>query len=176
MDLQAIYDEVFQDPKYNTPDAQADRRYAFALRCVNEWGSTHVTDIGSGRGDFLRLLPKEIDVLSLDLARYHDVAVPFERFDLTTAWCPETCGDTVTCLDVLEHLPEDSIARAISHCRAFGDRLAVTAANAPSYHLGQDLHLTQKPKAFWEDLLSEHYTICDSEDHGTVYYFKCEAP
>ncbi len=134
-------------------------------------GSTYL-DVGCGRGETLDLAEShgliafgtEIVPTLCDACRgviRADIkAIPFESFDY------------VSCYDVLEHLPLEDVGPALDELfRVAGKTLFITT-NDNRCHLGDDeLHLTRKPRQWWEDEFSkrgynriEHCTFATERD------------
>lgn len=67
--------------------------------------------------------------------------------------------DTVTCFDVLEHLPPDFVAKTIAELgRVANRRLLMTAAWKPDIRDGVDLHISARPIDEWDQLI--RFLLC----------------
>lgn len=156
-----LYREQFADQGYATKD-DAHRRFDWAISMVPK-GTIRLLDVGAGRGRFLERLESdrvEAMVCSCDLDRFHDEPYAFFRCDLTTrqgrAGLGTDAWDVITCLDVLEHLPESMVLPALRALRRAARTVIVTAANHPEPGIGGvELHLTQQPYNWWETKLRE---------------------
>lgn len=61
---------------------------------------------------------------------------------------------TVTCWDVLEHLPPEFVERTIKELgRVCGHRLLMSAASKPDIWDGVDLHISARPYPEWDALI-----------------------
>jgi len=78
--------------------------------------------------------------------------------------------DMVICTDVLEHIPEDEVGKVLADLINYADKvLYVAICTKPAkktFKNGENVHLTVKPKEWWEQMLStgkdiiivRHYT------------------
>ena len=61
--------------------------------------------------------------------------------------------DNVTCFDVLEHLTEEDLPKALGEMARVAKRtVTVSASERPSIFKGRDLHISKRPKAKWIEL------------------------
>lgn len=83
---------------------------------------------------------------------------------------PEGVFDMVICTDVMEHIPEDEVGKILAELINYTDKiLFLSICLKPAkkkFSNGENLHLTIKPKEWWESMLSNgkgikivrHYT------------------
>ena len=68
--------------------------------------------------------------------------------------------DFAICTDVLEHVPEDLVDRAIDTVRTVAERaFVVVDLDKEGLNLGDPLHLTIRPKEWWEDKMDAPATM-----------------
>lgn len=113
-----------------------------------------VLDYGSGSGkswDKAKEL-KEVRE-SLDRLEMYDPGIP-DRDKL-----PDGTFDAVLCFDVLEHVPEEEVPETLQEIFSKADRVALLSfcprgskKKLPS--TGTDVHVTQKPREWWERQIS----------------------
>jgi hypothetical protein len=109
----------------------------------------------------------------VDLGRFHDEPIPTIEADLSDPESfPRIFANLVLCLDVLEHLPEADVPKAIDCLAAIAPIALVSVANHSSRHLGHQLHLTQRPADWWTDRLSTVFAITMSTTEGNGYFFE----
>lgn len=127
-------------------------------------------DVGTGRGFFLKRLLAErprFKVRTVDLAKFHDLDVPFTAADLTS---PEDLSllsgmrsQFLTCIGVVEHLTEAQAEPAVAALSKIPRELAViTTANHSDVGAdGVELYLIQRPAEWWVELLSKYFAVDD---------------
>jgi hypothetical protein len=144
-------------------------------------------DIGSGRGVFLRKVQDRFPELKLktcDLQDFHHLGLPFFPLDLTNPADLERLAGLseplISCVGVLEHLPEDRVLAAIEAIsRACTGTALITAANHSDIGKGgHQLHLTQQPLPWWVERLGKHFEVTDARTYlrGKGLCFTCVAP
>lgn len=71
---------------------------------------------------------------------------------------PEGTYDMVICTDVMEHVPEDEVGKVLAELINYADKvlfLAICTKPAKKkFSDGTNVHLTIKPKEWWDDMLS----------------------
>ena len=161
-----VYQAQFSVPQYNKSGAPANHTYA--IEQLPESGT--LIDVGTGRANFVRMLLRQSpnwEVTTCDLAKFHVLDVPFVPIDLTTesgrAAVAAMRAEYLTCLGVLEHLPEAAIPPAIEALSQVPEQLAViTAANHSDIGVKGELHLTQQPVEWWQEQLGKWFTVTDT--------------
>jgi len=115
-----------------------------------------VLDAGCAAGDLVRHLRRlGVEAFGFDLspdvaAIAHPDAAPYLRQGSLQAipFGLEDGFDTVVCIDVFEHLPEDRVPAMVAELRRLGCRnLAVHIAHCEFEHLG---HITLRPLSWWD--------------------------
>jgi 2-polyprenyl-3-methyl-5-hydroxy-6-metoxy-1,4-benzoquinol methylase len=163
MTLASIYRSIYRDPDHATYGSGLTR-YAEILdhlRADSTWRS--VLDLGCGRGDFVHALGH----LGINAVGY-DPFVPFDadeigwRFlnDLPPKVIP---FDLVTCVDVLEHMPDETAAAAMidvafAHARR-RVALAISDMSDPHPVPGHgvvELHTLRRDCAWWTATIARH--------------------
>jgi 2-polyprenyl-3-methyl-5-hydroxy-6-metoxy-1,4-benzoquinol methylase len=82
--------------------------------------------------------------------------------------------DVGYCCDVLEHVPPEFTLLTIQNLLRACDRLFLSIATEPDQFgaaIGQPLHLTVQPFAWWRDRLREIATLHDARDCGNTAIF-----
>ncbi len=83
----------------------------------------------------------------------------------------------IYCCDVLEHIPEDQVDTVLYHIAQrmrFGGYFSICLKEDLSgKKLGYPLHLTVKPKDWWEERLLRHFTITGEDVVADGLYFNC---
>ena len=167
MDYKQIYERVFREElKYNDLGEQ-EENYLYVTRFLNSRVDqfNSVVDFGSGRGVLLNYLleifqPNQI--LSCDLARFHDLPIEFMELDLTKdlhLLVGKRFFDLVTCTDVLEHLEPCELDQVLNKLSNLAKYFVFTIANHCSPIGGVELHLTREPFPFWKNLLEQYFII-----------------
>lgn len=97
-------------------------------------GGTFV-DVGCGRGEFFRNVENVFDrYVGIDVAFYSEVPceIDFYQTDLSNARAPlpEACGDTIACLETIEHLENPrALFRELDRLARPGAWIVVTTPN-----------------------------------------------
>lgn len=83
----------------------------------------------------------------------------------------------IYCCDVLEHIPEDYLDRVLDQIR---ERMRVGGyfsiclkEDLTGKKLGQPLHLTIRPKAWWEKKLAKYFYLVGEDLIADDLYFNC---
>ena len=117
---------------------------------------SHYLDVGCGRGETLamasqqglvafgtEIVPKLCDGVTVFQADITDL--PFDSFDY------------VSCYDVLEHLPIADVGLGLRELFRVARKALFITTNDNKSHLGDAiLHLTRKPREWWEQEFSKH--------------------
>lgn len=140
------YDICYKNPSYRLQGARLSR-VRMDIESMPA-GSTYL-DVGCGRGEMVRL------------ARERGVAA--SGLELVPALCGGdiVCGevtaiphdgkfDFVSCYDVVEHLPEDQVDRALDELFRVSRVLLLTTNQKRSVYGDLELHLTRKPREWWD--------------------------
>ncbi len=71
---------------------------------------------------------------------------------------PQGAFDMVICTDVLEHVPENEVGKVLADLINFADKvlfLAISTVPAKKvFANGENIHVTIRPKQWWESMLS----------------------
>ena len=160
MDYAKVYKDTFCDPTYSSG---YDSRYDFVLENVL---GTHFIDIGSGRGQTIKNLKKNIHcvITSVDLEKFHNeqsdyfiqcnLANPEDRKNII-----KNFYDTLICTDVLEHLDKSFIEDVVKMCSQMAKRVIFTIANHSDIINGVELHTIQENSEWWDTLLLKYFVI-----------------
>lgn len=113
-----------------------------------------VLDYGSGSGVSWERSPKLAEAKKrLKTLAMYDPGIP-GKDEL-----PQGKFDAVLCFDVLEHVPEEEVPETLKNIFERAERLVVMSfcprgskKKLPS--TGQDVHVTQKPREWWERQIS----------------------
>jgi len=165
---------------YSAAIETADNYTRWIVESLQPWFGKRLLEVGLGHGGYRRFLPPGIDYLGVDIdadsverARQRDIGGHYAVGDVTdpslASRLPDTAIDSVLCVNVLEHIPEDADAV----CNLMG-------LLAPGGHL---LILVPAFNALYSDLdrMAGHlrrYTLADVprlvDGHGEVvraHYF-----
>ncbi|MES2790047.1 MAG: glycosyltransferase, partial [Planctomycetota bacterium] len=181
-DYLAIYQSAFSTPGYACVTDQ-EFRYVYACDAISALGphAESLLDVGTGRGDFLRIAQGTfpgLHLLGVDVGRFHQQPISHLNVDLCSDGGREVIQqlrfDVISCLDVLEHLPESDLAQVLSSLATACQWAVVTVANHSDMLDGVELHLTQRPAEWWRSLLGDFFEITAEAEHyaGTLYAFR----
>ena len=180
-----IYERAFANKNYSR-QPQSCFRYEYAISAVaaRHPQISSIMDLGSGRGVFARMLIERWPQLSIetaDLKKFHNLDCPHHEIDLTNINSLRLLSkqrfDSITCLDVLEHIPEEHVTSVVESIAVACRFAVVTAANHSSKWSGIELHLIRRPRKWWDCLLSEHFKITDSTTwhESRLYVYQLES-
>ena len=129
-------------------------------KLIQRTGATTLLDYGSGKGDAYDAPHLLHEAWGVPRPYLYDPAFP----ELSVR--PDSLFDGIICSDVLEHIPEDELADAITYmiqhsvlfvwasicCRPAKKCFADSVTN---------LHVTVRPFAWWSDLFERHREACE---------------
>jgi 2-polyprenyl-3-methyl-5-hydroxy-6-metoxy-1,4-benzoquinol methylase len=162
IDKRSTQVNYIHDPlMHNFSAAKQVLPFLLNLKAVNS-----VLDVGCGTGTWLKIAADlgVTDILGIDGAELgqEDLKIPVDRYiqrDLTSKINLDRPFDLVLCLEVAEHLPEESAQELIDTLTAHSDFI-VFAAAVPGQ--GGQNHLNEQWPAYWEaHFLKKHYFPCE---------------
>ena len=158
------YATTWEDPWYRQ-NSPAQRSTTNIIGWLERHAIKNVVDLGCGCGRLdLELMEKGYSVRMIDIAdncldekvrRRLCADLTFETGCIWSDDVADVRADGVICIDVLEHLPPETVPAACASIRAMAPHGFVNAALFPHVHRGQTLHLTVKDAHFWFKLFPE---------------------
>ncbi len=158
-DYASMYDEY-----WSRPDRWQSHSFTDADPIVDQilkLGGGRMLDVGCGMCLLvLRLRERGIDARGLDIAKRtieegnRQAPGCFELGSILDIPYPEDSFDTVVCTDVLEHLAEQDVPKALSELNRV-TRRSVFATIATRPDRDNKWHLTVKDRKWWEDRIFE---------------------
>jgi len=126
---------------------------------------TSLIDLGFGRGAALDFFEeKGFRVAGVDISSYAVLVQRPKKREVYQAslddmrFLTDGCFDIGFANDTLEHIPEELIRASLAEAaRICSEYLFVSVCPMPSHHLsleGENLHLTVKPRKWWEEQLA----------------------
>lgn len=148
---------------------------------VDELSFEDVLDIGCGQGQLAALLRVcEKDVTGVDIS---DAAIasarklcPAARFEQGSVvdMNLDRQFDLVTAFDVLEHLVEADVDKALANIgRHTKNDAVVSVAFHPDVMAGQTVHMTVQPEAWWIERFQSHFstvTVISRKRFGAYFH------
>lgn len=174
--MRDIYRLAFANPTYSQHPAD-EPRYVFAVQFAERIGARSIHDIGAGRQALCLAVPQGLAYFAYDLENYADGNrfTPHDstEIDLMDGKALTFFGEgVVACLDVLEHLPESHIEIALRTLRTIAPAAAIAVSNHSDVLDGVQLHLTQKPSAWWRDMIAATgWNVTERKSHDPRAYF-----
>lgn len=118
---------------------------------IKEHGCKTVLDYGCGKATCHRK------------ANFTDKVTLYDPYYEPYSQKPVGTFDMVICTDVMEHIPEDEVGKVLAALLNYTDKvlfLAISTVPAKKTFLdGTNVHLTVRPKEWWESMLSTHKNI-----------------
>lgn len=155
-----VYRSCYEDKHYRMG---ADRMLD-ALNVLITWDdSSSLLDVGCGRGEFLAAAPEcYTDVLGIEFVEALVDYKLIHRGVATDLRLDDNSFDVVSCLDVLEHIPEEDTLGVLSELKRVARKHALIAVNnqeSPHRYGRQniDLHITKKPYEEWHGIFAEQF-------------------
>jgi len=140
-----------------------------------EPGTTYL-DVGCGRGELVHAaLRRGVKAKGLELVPYLCDGEKIINGNLSKLPFRKNEFDTVSCYDVIEHLPTAEVDQALSELfRVAKKRLILTTNNKASTYQGMDLHLTRKPRDWWQAKLEKRAESVSFSGYGRdEWHFDC---
>lgn len=136
-----------------------------------------VLDFGCGTGRAALALSRAgCDMLCIDFADNcrdeEAMALPFLQWDLMQPMPPH--AHYGICTDVMEHIPPGDVLRVVENIMAAADSVFFQISTVPDVMgalIGQDLHLTVMPHAWWKETLSRFGSVTWEQDAGDASLF-----
>lgn len=170
-----IYENCFKSDCYNS---HPDEEYRFQLvkNYVIENQTKSVIDIGSGRGNIIKILQDlhmGIEVVSTDLVKFHTFDCEFRGLNLCepTTYIKDKKFELLVCLDVLEHIEKECVENAFSFFSTISSNLILSIANHSDIKDGVELHLIQEDINYWKPIIEKFFQIeyFDVKYDGRLY-------
>lgn len=177
MNYHKIYESSFKKNGYNVHD-DSELRFQYVLNFVKEKNINNIIDIGSGRGNLIRVLSNynnDIKITSTDLIKIHDFEVPFYEINICDLSSFKNFEDKkfelLTCLDVLEHIEKDCVDNILNKFSLLSKYSVLTIANHSDVLDGVELHLIQENLDYWMPYINKNFEVLESRVHygGRLY-------
>lgn len=169
------YERMHRVPGYSLGPGES---YVRQLAPYLAPGNT-VIDFGCGSGDAGRMLADMgyrvflVDITEAGLNPRH--GLPFLRASLHELPGDLPQADWGFCCDVMEHLPEEWVGPALKGMRDHVPNVFFSisgVADGWGHHIGEPLHLTVKPWAWWMDEIRQYWrTVTRLNVSDTVFEF-----
>jgi len=180
-----LWDEV---PNYRVISPGEKEAMQFLAQAKPKPGATCIDfGAGTGRGSLMLASIGEMEVTMLDFAANcldPDIAkacghgkVTFLQHDLTKP--SPVQAQYGYCCDVMEHIPEQDVRAVLSHILSAAKLVYFSISTVPDVmgpSIGEDLHLTVKPAAWWAKQLTKAGAIIFWQDEQSQHVsFYCSS-
>lgn len=177
------YERMWEFPAYrgHSPGARA---VASFLEIAKPAPGARVADCGCGTGRAgAKLAQAGIDAVLIDFADNcrdpvaHIQDLPFVRADLAASI--PVRADYVFCADVMEHIPPEQVDAVLANLGACAPRLFLqisTRDDCCGTLIGETLHLSVHPHAWWREKLAALWRIEHEEERRSASTFYVMAP
>lgn len=173
---EAVYDDLHRGTTY-THHPQLPRGHGTGMEQYII-GYSSIYDVGCGRCEWLKYCKFSLGMKRVAGCDISGVAVDFQlrqngvscmQSDLTEGLLlPDDAYEVVTCFDVIEHLPEETIPFCLNELgRVCQKRLILSICYKPAL-MGRDsepLHLTVKDARWWRERLFNAFACEPQEVH-----------
>lgn len=149
IELEDVYSTCYEDPNYRMGIIRKEKCMDDVKRMRR--GSTYL-DVGCGRGEMVEYA-KAHGVVARGTEIVPDLCGEgVLRTDVCTLPLSDGEFDYVSCYDVLEHLTEPRVLKALDELfRVAKNEFFITTNARSSIHHGVELHLTRKPQEWWHE-------------------------
>lgn len=177
MDYKNIYEKSFNNIGYNLHQDD-EYRFKFVESYITKNNPKTIIDMGSGRGNILKILNDKFDdleITSCDLKKFHNYDVPFYEINLCDTTTFEKLNDKkfdlLCCLDVMEHLEKKCLDDVLNFFSRISKNCLLTIANHSDILNGVELHLIQENMDYWSPVLEKYFIIenVKQEYNGRLY-------
>jgi 2-polyprenyl-3-methyl-5-hydroxy-6-metoxy-1,4-benzoquinol methylase len=177
IDFKNIYENSFNDTNYNKHEDE-EYRFQTVKNFVIENNITSVLDVGSGRGNVIKILNEvdsNIKITSCDLKKFHNYNCEFLELDLcdknSLSNLENKNYDLIVCLDVLEHVQKECVEDIFKTLSKISNFTILTIANHSDIHNGVELHLIRENMSYWEPIIQKYFDILNfDEKYGGRLY------
>lgn len=160
--LKDVYDKVYSsNSDYNFHYPPKD--ILVDIYAQNVGGK--ILDAGCGQGIHLkRLLKNGIDAFGIEMSEVccqkYLSGSPHENVDICSYKPRDGFKfDGIVCMDVLEHVPVDTLAETIEALESLAPSALLGIANHSDIQCGEELHLIQEGIDWWKNKLSSCYSV-----------------
>lgn len=152
LDLNQIYPNSYYKHMSRQPAQDDANQLAEILLTIYEPNS--IIDLGCGVGRFLKPFEEAgcsvygVDAVQAAIDNSVISKSNIEQFDLRDPFYPEEVADIVLCLEVLEHIPEESANTIVESISRSGSIAVITFARPGQ---GGKHHINEKKLEYWID-------------------------
>lgn len=169
-DYKKIYENSFRNTHYNNHNDE-EYRFQIVKDYVNKNEIKKIIDIGSGRGNVIKILQElndEIQITSTDVVKFHNFDCEFYELNLCdpTTYIKDKKFELLICLDVLEHIQKECIENVFEFFSTISDNFILTIANHSDIQNGLELHVIQEDMNYWKPILEKFFEI----EHFDIKY------
>lgn len=126
-----------------------------------EPGATYL-DVACGRGEIVELA-RGRGVLAIGCELVPELCNGYAvlQGDMTDLPFPPNAFQYVSCYDAIEHLPPEQVPAALDELFRVCERVLILTTNDRPSHLGDlELHLTRRPREWWDAQLVSRAKLC----------------
>lgn len=180
MTEQEKYERMWNYREYRTV-APGELCVDVFLQIVKPSGKVIDFGCGTGRGS-IKIKESGCDVLLVDFTdNSRDIqamVLPFLQHDLSKPFTTTVFSKYGYCTDVMEHIPPEQVKQVITNIMNTSEVVFFNISTIPDVCgelIGQELHLTVKPHAWWMDLFKElEYKVTWDEEGNIASLFVVE--
>jgi 2-polyprenyl-3-methyl-5-hydroxy-6-metoxy-1,4-benzoquinol methylase len=183
-DLKQTYDLIYKEVSLYNQEIYPDKFKVLSNYIKDIDKTDKILDIGCGRGHYLKWLQSigYEDILGIELSEFcsknYLKNLPHKNMNFLdySKTISDKFYDFSLCMDVVEHIPIDTINLFLGESARISKKIIYGVANHSDMLGGIELHLIQENNAWWNGILKTHFSsveLIHENYEKTFFMFIC---